>query len=79
MKGARVIMNSVLLIILAGLIFLNGVSDGRPNLVNTYPYEQIVIYFIKVQGVTFVAVVCCIMTGLFSVSLACKYFILCEI
>lgn len=37
MKGARVIMNSALLIILAGLIFLNGVSDGRPNTSQTYP------------------------------------------
>jgi len=76
MKGVRVIMNSILMIFTAGLIFLSGVSDGRPSPGSVYSADFLRDYFIRVQGVTFIAIVSCIMTGIFSVSLACKLFII---
>lgn len=77
MKGVRVIFNSILMVILNGLIFLLEVSDKRPVNGESYPFLDLTLYFIKVQGVSFIGIVSCIMTGIFSVSLACNLFILC--
>lgn len=31
MKGVRVVFNSIVMVIIAGLIFLKGISDFRPT------------------------------------------------
>lgn len=74
MKGARVIGNSLFSIILVGLIFVNGVSDNRPHPDHPILFKPLEIYFIKAQGCNFVTIVNCIMSGIFSVSLACTYY-----
>jgi len=74
MKGARMIGNSLFSILLVGLIFINAVSDNRPDPSHHQAFKPLEYYFIKVQGSNFVAIVSCIMSGIFSVSLACNLF-----
>ena len=72
MKGARVIGNSIVMLVLAGLIFIHGISDNRPVKGEAYNFDSLNYYFIKAQGVIFIAIVSCIMSSIFSVALACK-------
>lgn len=72
MKGIRVVGNSIVMLVLAGLIFIHGISDNRPVKGQPYTADGLNYYFIKAQGVTFIAIVSCIMSSIFSVSLACK-------
>jgi hypothetical protein len=72
MKGIRVVGNSIVMLVLAGLIFIHGISDNRPAQGEVYTKDELDYYFIKAQGVIFVALVSCIMSSIFSVSLACK-------
>lgn len=66
--------NAILSIVMIGLIFLNGVGENRPSETDLYSSKGLEFYFIRVQGSCFIAIVSCIMTGIFSVSLACTYF-----
>lgn len=39
MKGARVIGNSIVMLVLAGLIFIHGISDNRPVEGEAYNFD----------------------------------------
>ena len=39
MKGARVIGNSIVMLVLAGLIFIHGISDNRPVKGEAYNFD----------------------------------------
>lgn len=80
MKGVRVIANSLFSVVLVGTIFVSGISDNRPSpsLFEWRTLQELNYYFIRAQGVYFVTMVSCIMSGIFSVSLACNYCQLCS-
>jgi len=64
------------MLVIHGIIFLNGISDSRPipyteNEQNVYPMQQLILYFIQVQGVIFISITSNIMNGIFSVVLTC--------
>ena len=69
MKLGRAIGNSVLMIVILGVIFLNSISDDRPQPDQTYTFYQLISYFLGTQGTTFVSITSVIMTGIFSVAL----------
>jgi|688.fasta_scaffold335887_1 hypothetical protein len=70
MKMGRGIGNSILMIIIIGLIFLHSISDNHPLMDGTkYAFEQLNGYFLGAQGTSFIIVTSVIMTGIFSVTL----------
>ena len=70
MKFGRAIANAILMIVLIGLIFYQSINEDYPSTSIVYPSRgDLIIYFIKAQGVCFVNVTSVIMTGIFSVSL----------
>ena len=70
MKFGRAVGNAVITIIIIGLIFYTGISDGRPDPKTVYPdIRSLIRYFIFAQGICFVNVTSVIMNGIFSVSL----------
>ena len=72
MRLTRSIGNSILTIIIVGLIFLHGISDDKPLPIktgNSYPYFELMIYFIYSQGLCFINTTSILMSGIFSVAL----------
>lgn len=69
MKMGRAVGNSILMIIILGVIFLNSVSKDRPVDGEVYPIRQLIDYFMYAQGSFFVSITSVIMTGIFSVAL----------
>lgn len=69
MKLGRSIGNSILMIIILGVIFLQTISDHHPNIDDVYLKFNLIYDFIIAQGTSFVTVTSVIMTGIFSVAL----------
>lgn len=72
MRLGRSIGNSILTIIILGLIFLHAISDNKPLPIetgNSYSYIDLLFYFIYSQGLCFNNTTSILMTGIFSVAL----------
>lgn len=69
MKLGRNFGNSILMIVLLGLIFIHSISDDRLVPDTAYPTPQLIYYFIKAQGTFFITLTSTIMNGIFSVAL----------
>ncbi len=76
MKFRGMLANSIISLIIVGLIFLSVISDNRPNDTGVYEVKSLFKYFIGAQGVCFVSITSSIMTGIFSVSLACNTYVI---
>lgn len=72
-------MNAIVGIVIVGLIFINSIpsiEDLNELAANSQNVQPLRLKFIEIQGVSFINIVSCLMTGLFSVSLSCNTFLL---
>ena len=75
LKGLRLILISLLIVLTSGLIFLNAIKEDRPKDGELITYQQLRDYLIKAQGTIYIAVLSCIMSNVNTVALNCTFFI----
>ena len=75
LKGLRLVLVSLLILLTSGLVFLNAIKDNRPKDGQPIEYNQLRDYLIKAQGTIYIAVLSCIMSNVNTVALSCNTFI----
>lgn len=73
LKGLRLILISMLIVLTSGLIFLNAIKENRPIDGEVIDAKSLRDYLIKAQGTIYIAVLSCIMSNVNTVALSCTF------